>query len=140
MEHLLYGLENYSAKIWDLLGHSMTLAISQHTGDYIPSIVLTPLQVVFNEHYSSILIHFKDSFTWKVLILLLQEIKQDTIFHHAQLQSPRRRKELNPRIKAHLIPMVNKIESLLEYQGALQYSDSPARLSRIIQIVLHVHA
>jgi hypothetical protein len=48
MEHLLYGCENYSAKIWELAGKSMTLAISRHTGDYILNMVLTPLELVFN--------------------------------------------------------------------------------------------
>jgi hypothetical protein len=37
MEHLLYSCENYSAKIWELAGRSMTLAILRHTGDYIPN-------------------------------------------------------------------------------------------------------
>jgi hypothetical protein len=41
---------------------------SQHTGDYIPNLVLT----------------------WKVLILLLQETKRDIVLRHAQLQEPRR--------------------------------------------------
>jgi hypothetical protein len=48
MEHLLNGCENYSAKIWELAGKSMTLAISRHTGDYILNMVLTPLEIVFN--------------------------------------------------------------------------------------------
>ncbi len=34
MEHLLYGCGHYPAKIWELVGKSMTLAISQHFGDY----------------------------------------------------------------------------------------------------------
>ncbi len=72
---LLYVCEHYSAKIWALLGQSMTLAISQHTGDYIPNLVLTLLEIVFNKTHPSILLHIKDAATWKVLILLLQETK-----------------------------------------------------------------
>ncbi len=33
-------------------------------------------------------LHIRDATTQKVLILLLQEIKRDIIFHHAQLQEP----------------------------------------------------
>jgi hypothetical protein len=43
MEHLIYGCHTYWAKIWLLAGHSLTLAISRHTGDYIPKIYLLQL-------------------------------------------------------------------------------------------------
>jgi hypothetical protein len=76
MEHLLYDCENYSAKIWDLAGKSMTFAISRHTGDYIPYMVLTPLEIVFNKPHPSLLLHIMDATTRKVLILYLQEIKR----------------------------------------------------------------
>jgi hypothetical protein len=41
MEHLLYCCEHYSAKVWDLTGKSLTLALSHHSGEYIPAVVLT---------------------------------------------------------------------------------------------------
>jgi hypothetical protein len=46
MEHLLCWCDNYSAKIWKPAGSSMTLAISGHTRDYMPNIVLTPLEII----------------------------------------------------------------------------------------------
>jgi hypothetical protein len=63
MEHLLYGWEHYSTKIWELAGKSMTLAISRHSGDYIPNMVLTPLEIVFNKPHPSILLHITDATT-----------------------------------------------------------------------------
>jgi hypothetical protein len=137
MEHLLYGCEHYSAKIWDILGRLVTWAISHHTGDYIPNLVFALLEIVLNKPHPSILLQIT---TWKVLILLLQETKPDITFRHAQLQTPRRREELHPRIQAHLISVVNKIIALLEYQCVLQYSDSLSLLSRIIQVALHAHS
>jgi hypothetical protein len=92
----------------------MTSAISKHNGDYIPNKVLTPLEIVFNKPHPSILLHIMDATTHKVLILYLQEIKRDIIYRHAQLQEPRRREELHPRIEAHLISVINKICALLE--------------------------
>jgi hypothetical protein len=74
----------------------------QHAGDYIPNLVLTPLEIIFNKTHPSILFHFKDSTTRKVLILLLQETKCGIIFRHAQLQEPRRGEKLHPCIQAHL--------------------------------------
>jgi hypothetical protein len=136
MEHLLYCCENYSAKIWDLTGKSLTLALSHYSGEYIPAVVLTPLEIVFNKPHPSILLHVKDATTRKVLILLLQELKRDIIYRRAQLQEPRRREELHPRIQAHLVSVINKITSLLEYQGTLQFSDGLSFLRRLSQIIL----
>jgi hypothetical protein len=136
MEHLLYSCKHYSAKIWDLAGKSMTLAISHHSGDYVPNMVLTPLEIVFNKPHPSILLHVKDATTQKVLILFLQEIKRDIIYRRTQLQEPRRREELHPRIQAHLVSVINKINALLEYQGTLQFSDGLALLKRMSQIIL----
>jgi hypothetical protein len=124
MEHLLYCCEHYSAKVWDLTGKSLTLALSHHSGEYIPAVVLTPLEIV------------PDATTRKVLILLFQEIKRDIIYRRAQLQEPRRREELHPRIQAHLVSVINKITSLLEYQGTLQFLDGLSFLKRLSQIIL----
>jgi hypothetical protein len=67
----------YSAKIWNLAGGSFTLAISRQSGDYIPNIDLTPLDIVYNKSHLSILIHVKDGTKRKVLILFLflQEVR-----------------------------------------------------------------
>jgi hypothetical protein len=128
--------KHYSAKVWELLGRSLTLALSHHSGEYIPAVVLTPLEIIFNEPHPSILLHISDNTTRKVLILLLQEIKRDIIYRRAQLQEPRRREELQPRIQAHLVSVINKIISLLEYQGTVQFSDGLSFLRRLSRIVL----
>jgi hypothetical protein len=60
MEHLLYGCDNYTAKIWKPCGCSLTLAISRYSGDYIPSIDLTPLEIIYNKSDLSILLHIKE--------------------------------------------------------------------------------
>jgi hypothetical protein len=136
MEHLLYSCEHYSAKSWDLAEKSLSLAISHHSGEYIPALVLTPLEIAFNKPHPSILLHIPDATTRKVLILLLQEIKRDIVYRRAQLQEPQGREELYPRIQAHLLSVINKILALLEYQGALQFSDSLIFLKRLSRIIL----
>jgi hypothetical protein len=55
MEHHLYICDNYSAKIWALAGRVLTLALSRHTGEGIPAIILTPLEIVFNKPNLSLL-------------------------------------------------------------------------------------
>jgi hypothetical protein len=137
MEHLLYGCENYSAKIWALAGRVLTLSLSRHSGDFIPRIELTPLEIVFNKPHPSILLHVPDGTTRKVLILFLQEIKRDIIFCRAQLAEPRRREELQPRIQAHLLLVISKLQAFLEYQGVLNYTDALALLRRMAHSVLN---
>jgi hypothetical protein len=137
MEHLLYGCENYSAKIWALAGWVLTLAVSRHSGDFIPRIELTPLEIFVKKLHPSILLHVPDGTTRKVLILLLQEIKRDIIFCRAQLAEPRRREELQPRIQAHLLSVITKLQALLEYQGVLNYTDALALLRRMSHSVLN---
>ncbi len=89
MEHLLYICDYYSAKIWVLLGRALTLSLSRNMGEYIPTIVLTLLELVFNKPHPSILLHLLNSNTRKVVILQLQEVKGDIFLRHAQLQSLR---------------------------------------------------
>ncbi len=136
MEHLLYSCEHYSDKIWDLAGKALTLAISYYSGDYVPAMVLSPLEIVFNKPHPSILLHVENATTRKVLILFLQEIKRDIIYRRAQLQEPRQREELHPRIQAHLVSVINKITALLEYQETLQFSDGLTLLKRLSRITL----
>ncbi len=71
IDHLLYCCEHYSAKIWDLAGKLLTLALSHYSGEYIPSVVLTPLEIVIDKPHPSILLHIPDATSEKVLILLL---------------------------------------------------------------------
>ncbi len=91
---------------------------------------------VFNKPHPSILLHIPEATTRKVLILFLQEIKRDIIYRRAQLQEPQRREELHPRIQAHLVSVINKISALLEYQGALQFSDGLFFLKRLSRLIL----
>jgi hypothetical protein len=137
MEHLLYSCENYSTKIWALAGRVLMLAISRHSGDFIPRIELTPLEIIFNKPHPSILLHVPDDTSRKVLILFLQEVKRDIIFRRAQLTEPRRREELQPRIQAHLLSVITKIQALLEYQGVLNYTDALALLRCMTHSVLN---
>ncbi len=100
------------------------------------SCVPYPLEIVFNKPHPSILLHIQDATTRKVLIIFLQEIKRDIIYRQAQLQEPRRQEELHPQIQTHLVSVINKISSLLEYQGTLQFVDGLSFLQRLSRIIL----
>jgi hypothetical protein len=94
MGHLLYACANYSAKIWALVGCALALALSCHTGDYIPSVTLTPLKNVYNKLHAAVLLHLQDNNRRKLLTLFSQEVKPGILFRHAQFETPKRQEEL----------------------------------------------
>ncbi len=51
IEYLLYDCKNYSVKIWNMAGGILTKVISRHSGNYIPTIDLSPLQIVYYKPY-----------------------------------------------------------------------------------------
>jgi hypothetical protein len=73
----------YKKQQWYKLHQSI-----QTPPSYIPAVIPMSLELVFNKPHPSILLHFQDSNTQKVAILLLQEVK--CYIRHAQLQIPRR--------------------------------------------------
>jgi len=56
MEHLLYDCEKYSLAIWDKI-QVLTHTLEAHTGDEIPKINLTPLEIIYNATNPSMKIH-----------------------------------------------------------------------------------
>jgi hypothetical protein len=50
--------------------------------EYIPSIILTPLGIVYNKPHPFLLLHLQDKNTRKVKILFLQQVRHDIIFRH----------------------------------------------------------
>jgi hypothetical protein len=76
IEHLLYICDQYSIKIWTLLGWALMLSLSRHTGEYIPAIVLTLLEIVLKKPHPSILLHLPNSNRQKVVFLPLQKVKK----------------------------------------------------------------
>jgi hypothetical protein len=53
-------------------------------GEYIPAIILTPLEIVYNKYHLSSLLHVTDSNIQKGSILLLQKVKEDIINSRTQ--------------------------------------------------------
>ncbi len=98
---------------------------------FLKVLVFTALTVVLNKHHPSPLLYLQGSETRKVIILLLQEVKQDIVYQHAHLKNPRLQEELQPRIQAHILSVVKKVTALLEYQSVLSFQDLLNFLVRI---------
>jgi hypothetical protein len=87
--------------------------------------------------------HIRQSFSMSLMALPERSLffffrkSRDIIFRRAQLAEPRRREELLPRIRAHLLSVISKLQSFLEYQGVLNFTDALALLRRMEHSTLH---
>ncbi len=98
MEQLRHGCPHYGAKVRSR--RSLTKALTAYSCDYVLTLVLIPLELGYNKLHPSILLNVQDATTQKTLILLLlQEIKRDFIYRHAQLTTtatPRKNSPSDP--------------------------------------------
>ena len=123
LEHLLHNCDEYSAEVWTELGHSLTAALTTHSGTEIPTIQFTPLEIIYNKIHPSIKLHLKEKPTQLMTIHLVQEIKRDIIYRRMNTNVNQRGR--NPtRIRAHLLSTIKKTISLLAYQGTRNVQDS----------------
>jgi len=60
IEHLVHNCEDYSAALWEELGHGLTSALVAHSGNEIPTRQLTPLEIIYNKIHPSIILHLKE--------------------------------------------------------------------------------
>jgi hypothetical protein len=122
MEHLLYGCENYSAVVWSELSTLLTNTLAHIVGHNIGRIDLTINHIVFNIPHQSLGIYLEDQLSITTILHLIQEQKRDIICRRMTLTTPRGPIPM-PRIHAHILSVLTKITSLLEYQGAKSQSD-----------------
>jgi hypothetical protein len=120
MEHLLYLCPNYAEKLWIELGLALTQSIAQFSQEYTARIDLTPKEIVYNKPHPAILLRITDKPTQYCILVLVQEVKRNIIFRRMQLSEPVRQEVPKVRLQAHLLSVIRKLTSLLEYQGIVQ--------------------
>jgi hypothetical protein len=120
MEHLPYLCPNYAELLWAEVSTTLTAGITHYTQEYTARIDLTPMEIVFNKPHPSILLKISDKYTRNIILILIQEEKRDIFFRRMQLKEPKRQEVFRLRIQAHLLSVVRKLISLLEYQGTVQ--------------------
>jgi len=133
MEHILYDCEEYSVAIWDKAGPVLTHALIAHTGDEIPRINLTPLEIIYNasQHNPSVKIHTKERSIQQAIVYLIQEIKRDIIYRGMNTAANKHALNIT-RVHAHLLSTTKKIISLYEYQGTRNHQEIINFLKRFL--------
>jgi hypothetical protein len=122
MEHLLYGCKNYSAVIWREYSTLITNTLAHIADHPIARMDHTPKEIVFNLPHPSIALYIPDPPSCTIWLHLVQEIKRSMVHLRMTITSPR-----GPipqlRIHAHLLSVIYKVASQMEYQGSKPQSD-----------------
>jgi hypothetical protein len=114
MEQLLYGCKNYSAVVWREFSTLITTTLAHIAGHPVARMDHTPKEIVFNLLHPSIVLYISDPPSRTILLHLVQEIKRDIIHPRVTITSPRGFLPLL-RIHAHLLSVINKVASQMDY-------------------------
>ncbi len=80
MKHLLCECEYYySELLWNRLAKILTKLININTTDPVPRVDLGQTNIIYNIPHPSILLYILDKITGNILLLLIQDIKRDTV-------------------------------------------------------------
>jgi hypothetical protein len=131
MEHLLHLCPNYAEKLWVEFGHTLTQTITQYSNEFTARIEFTPKEIIFNKPHPAIMLRVSDKLIRNVILVLIQEIKRDVIFRRMQLNEPLWQEVPKIRMQAHLLSVIRKLTSLLEYQGIVQ-SKAPITFLKVL--------
>jgi hypothetical protein len=95
-------------------------SFSQFTNEYTARIELTPKEIIYNKPHPAILLRISDKLVRYSILVIIQEIKCNIIFRRMQLTEPALQEVPRIRLQAHLLSVIRKLISLLEYQGIVQ--------------------
>jgi hypothetical protein len=135
MEHLLYLCPNYSEPLWAEASTTLTTTIAHHTQEYTARIDLTPKEIIYKKPHPAILLTISDKHVRNTILIFIQEVKWDIIFRRMQLKEPNRQEVPKIRLQAHLLSVIRKLISLLEYQGIV-HNKLPLTFLRSMQEML----
>ncbi len=135
MEHLIYLCPSYAEKLWAEFGSALTQTITQFTNEYTARIELTPKEIIYNRPHPAILLRIPDKLVRFCILVLVQEIKRNIIFRRMQITEPSRQEVPRLRLQAHLLSVIRKLISLLEYQGIVQNNTPISFLTALTTVI-----
>ena len=124
MEHLYFGCELYSELQWIDLCKCTTQYIRQTFDPECPEIRITYRNITFNEEIKNLNQRLPSKSTRKFIQLLIHEICRD-IYYRKINHTPNNNQEVSHiRRKAHLIIVLEKTISYLEYLGPAKWTQA----------------
>jgi hypothetical protein len=122
--------------LWIRLGEVITRYLNSASGEHVPRVEYTQLNIIYNVPHPSILIHVNDKLSRNTLLVLTQEMKRDIIFRRMNLPSSARQISDPQRLAAHLHSTLHRLHSYLLYIGLMKYAKSRKMISNMIEINL----
>ena len=136
MEHLLYGCDNHTSLLWREISTLMTRLITRLAGKQVARMDYTPKEIVYNVPHPSIQLHLQDGEIKKTLILFIQEIKRDIMYRRMNIMEGHRNRQMPlVRIQAHILSVVKKIISILNYQGTMKVKKSREMMEQMMELL-----
>ena len=124
MEHLYLGCELYSELQWIDLCKYITQYIRQTFDQECPEIRITYRNIIFNEEIKNLNRRLPFKSIRKFIQLIIHEIRRDIYFRKIN-HTPNNNLEVSPiRRKAHLIIVLEKTISYLEYLGLAKWTQA----------------
>jgi hypothetical protein len=96
-----------------------------------------PLEIVFKKPTLLSFYTFRTATLRKLSFFYCKNLKMWHYILTCTASSPRRQEDLQPHIQAHLLSVVKKVKSFLDYQGVLPFQNMLSLLECISNSVLH---
>ncbi len=115
---------------------ALTLTLSHHMGDNIPFMTLNHWKLFTTNPTAP----FSFTFQTRIHESSYPVSARSEVWHHLQTcstQGSKKTSRITTAHTAHLLSIVNKISSLLEYQGALTFVDAISFLWRMTHLLVH---
>ena len=124
MEHLYFGCEFYSELQWVDLCKYITQYIRQTYDPHCPEIWITYRNIIFNEEIKNLNRRLPSKSIRKFIQLLIHEIRRDIYFRKMNHVTNNNMEVSHIRRKAHLIIVLEKTISYLEYLGLAKWTQA----------------
>ena len=124
MEHLYLGCEFYSELQWIDLCKYITQYIRQTYDPQSPEIRITYRNIIFNEEIKNLNRRLPSKSVRKFIQLLIHEIRRDIYFRKVNYIANNNTEVSHIRRKAHLIIILEKTISYLEYLGLAKWTQA----------------
>ena len=122
MEHLYFGCELYSELQWIALCKYITQYIRQTYDPDCPEIRITYRNIIFNEEIKNLHKRLPSKSIQKFIWLLIHEVRWDIYFRKINHIPNNNLEVLHIRRKAHLLIVLEKTISYLEYLGLAKWT------------------
>jgi hypothetical protein len=118
------------------LAETLAKYYNDMSATYVPTVDLGQTNIIYNIPHPSLLLYIPDKETRNVMLLLVEEIKQEIIYRRMNLLQWAQQATHLQRLVAHLDSCICRLHSYLQYVGTVKYCKPMQALQRLREINL----